>query len=59
MIRFRFPDAQDQIDAILTDPGGYFARARANAWRQAGEEVAADLAELARRNHATPAHRAE
>jgi hypothetical protein len=62
VIRIPASDAQRRLEAILTDPEGYFARARADAWAQASDEVDAELAARAeaRRNgqHDGPANRA-
>jgi hypothetical protein len=52
LIQIPASDSQRRLEAILTDPEGYFARAHAHAWDQASTEVDAELAARAhaRRN---------
>lgn len=52
MIQIPASDSQERVEAILADPEGYFAAARAEAWEQATHEVDAELSARAsaRRN---------
>ncbi len=43
VIQIPASNSQQRVEAILADPEGYFATARAEAWKQATEEVNAEL----------------